>query len=194
VNDPSFIEQLYSQSPKQRRERYWTFLQTLSLPGSILATKDHDLHRKRRAVLNPFFSQQNVRRLEPVINDTLVTLLNRMDVWAERGEPVQMNAPFKAATKDVIQGYAFGEGQKFLEMEDCRAGFFEVLSAGPITHLGTYFLWLATLMTMIPPTIMTALIPQVGIFVTYVKVNQTHAGKFLPGSMADRNPGTDGTN
>lgn len=126
INDPAFIEKVYSQSPKHRRERYWTVLRTFQADGSILATRDHDLHRKRRAVLNPFFSQQNVRRLEPVINDTLANLFHRMDGWAKAGAPVRMNVAFRAATKDIIQAYAFGEGDKCLDKEDCNTAFFDV--------------------------------------------------------------------
>jgi cytochrome P450 len=103
VNDPNFIEKIYTQSPKHRRERYKTIVQTLQAPGSMLASKDHDLHRRRRATLNPYFSQQNVRRLEPVINDTLANLLHRMDRWGQSAEVVHMNVPFRAAAKDVIQ-------------------------------------------------------------------------------------------
>ncbi|KAI1845769.1 hypothetical protein JX266_008134 [Neoarthrinium moseri] len=137
VNDPSSIEKLYPLSPKHRRERYKTILKTLQLPGSILATQDHDLHRKRRSVLNPFFSQQNVRRLEPIINDTLATLLRRMDRWAQRGDTVHLSAPFRAATKDIIQSYALGDSAKFLEMEDCNAPFFDVMGPSRVTHFGT---------------------------------------------------------
>ncbi|KAI1402050.1 cytochrome P450 [Hypoxylon fuscum] len=169
INDPAFIEKLYSQSPKHRRERYWTILQTLQADGSILATKDHDLHRKRRAVLNPYFSQQNVRRLEPVINDTLANLFYRMDGWAKAETPVRMNVALRAATKDIIQAYAFGEGDKCLDKEDCNTAFFDIMAPNPIAHLGTHFFWLATLMSNMPPKIMTALIPKVGVFISFVE-------------------------
>jgi hypothetical protein len=127
-NDPNFIDEWYSQSPKKRRERYKTVTQGMQAPGSMIATEDHDLHRKRRAVLNPYFSQQNVRRLEPIINDTLASMLHRMDGWAKTGVPTHMNVPFRAATQDIIQAYCFGAvGQKCLDMEDCNEAFFEVL-------------------------------------------------------------------
>lgn len=126
INDPAFIEKLYTQSPKHRREKYWTTLQTLYSLRSILATQDHDLHRRRRAALNPFFSQQNVRRLDPIISDTFANLLRRMGGWAVVGSPVRMSIPSRAAVKDVIQACAFGEGEKCLEMEDCSSGFFDL--------------------------------------------------------------------
>ncbi|KAH6886986.1 cytochrome P450 [Thelonectria olida] len=185
VNDPAFMEQLYSQSPKRRRERYRTILQTLQAPGSILATKDHDHHRRRRAVLNPYFSSQNVRRLSPVINDTLENLLRRMEGWAKAGEPVTMNRAYRAATKDVIQSYALGEGDKCLDMEDCNAAFFDVITPQRVCHLGTHVYWLAVLMANLPPALMIALLPRVGVFARFMiglneQVDQIRKAKELP--------------
>lgn len=173
VNDPNFIEKLYSQSPKHRRERYWTVLQTLQADGSMLATKDHDLHRRRRAVLNPYFSQQSVRKLEPIINQTLASLLHRMDGWARAGAPVKMNIAFRAATKDIIQAYAFGEGgEKSLETDDCNEDFFEPMRSHRVAHLGTHVFWLAFTMANLPPPIMIALVPRIGIFARFMQVRK----------------------
>lgn len=127
VNDPACIETIYSASPKHRRERHATVLNMMEAQGSVLATKDHAQHRRRRAVLNPYFSPANVRRLEPVINETLSDLLHRMEGWAREGRPVHMNNAYRAATKDIIQAYAFGGGQKCLDMDDCNAAFFDVM-------------------------------------------------------------------
>lgn len=170
-NDPEFIDVLYTQSPKHRRERYKTVIDPMNAPGSILATKDHDMHRKRRSILNPFFSKQNVRRLEPILNDTLETLLRRMDTWAAKGEPVRMSVPFRAATKDIIQTYAFGPGQKYLEMEDCNAEFFNALEPQRVCYLGTYFPRLCSFVASLPPEAVMWLNPRVGTFARFLIVS-----------------------
>ena len=139
----------------------------------MLATIDHDFHRKRRSVLNPYFSQQNVRRLEPIINDTLAALLHRMNGWAKAGAPIQMNIAFRAATKDIIQAYAFGEGQKCLDMEDCNIAFFGIVTPQRVVHLGTYIYWLAYTMAHLPPSITIALIPRVAVFARFVEVGSS---------------------
>jgi cytochrome P450 len=169
-NDPQFMDEIYTQSPKRRRERYKTVVQNMQAPGSMLATVDHDFHRKRRSALNPFFSQQNVRRLEPIINETLASLLRRMDGWAKTGSPTTMNRAFRAATKDVIQAYAFGEGAKCLDMADCNAGFFDIMTPQRVCHLGTYFYWPAYIMANLPPSITIALIPRVAVFAWFMQV------------------------
>lgn len=175
VNDPAFIEQLYSQSPKLRRERYKTVLNMLQSQGSILGTADHDMHRRRRAVLNPFFSQGNVRRLEPIINDTLFNLFRRMDGWAREGRPVGFNDPLRAATKDIIEAYAFGDGgPKYLDMEDCNKAFFDVVGPQPISHLATHAVWITKLMQSLPPAVMMRLIPRITTFAEFVQGLHSH--------------------
>ena len=77
VNDPKFMDQLFAGSGK-RREKYQTTLNAILAPGSVLATKEHDLHRRRRAAVNPFFSKLSVRRVEPTIQRTLSKLISRM--------------------------------------------------------------------------------------------------------------------
>lgn len=177
VDDPAFAEAMYTQSPRQRRGRYKTTLQIMQAPGSILATRDHDLHRRRRAVLGPFFSQQNVRRLvEPVVNDALANLLRRMEGWGREGaKPVRLNRPFRAATADIINAYALGAAgggarMRCLDMEDCIAAFFDVMTPQRVVHLGTHVYWLAVLMANIAPSIMTTLFPRIGVFATFMQV------------------------
>ena len=186
VNDPYFIEELYSQSPKRRRERFHTIIKTLLAPGSILSTQDHDLHRHRRAALNPYFSRQNVRRLEPVINGTLENLFRRMSGWAKDGHPVRMNVAFRAATKDVIVEYAFGGGEKCLDMSDCNGAFFDVMAPQRLTHLGTHVYWFFKLMAGLPPAIMTVLVPKVGVFARFMQVCKCGTISFSPCEYCDK--------
>ena len=171
VNDPSFVDKLYSQSPTLRRERGDTVMNFFMEQKSVLSTRDHDLHRRRRAVLSKFFSQQNVRRLTPVITETLGDLLQRMDGWAKGGKPIVINAAFQAATKDVIQSYALGEGSKCLHMDDCNASFFAVMNQGRGVHVTSHFHWLSVLMAKLPPRILVALSPSVMAFITFVEVS-----------------------
>ncbi|KAJ4244772.1 hypothetical protein NW762_014349 [Fusarium torreyae] len=171
VNDPAFIDKWYTQSPKHRREKAYTITQCVLAPGSIIATEDHDLHRARRTVLNPYFSSQNVMRLVPAINDTLLNLLRRMDGWAMEGRPVTLNPAYRAATKDVIQLYCFGEGEKCLDMDDCNAAFFDVIQPHPVMHMGTYAYWLAKLMADLPPSLMLVFVPRIAVFATFIRAS-----------------------
>ncbi|TVY90100.1 Cytochrome P450 monooxygenase [Lachnellula willkommii] len=64
VNDVGFLETIYAPS-MFHRDKYGYILRTLRIPGAIGAIVRHDVHRKRREVLGPFFSKRNVLHLEP---------------------------------------------------------------------------------------------------------------------------------
>lgn len=175
INDPKFISELYSQSPKKRRERHSFFTRMMSLEGSMLATPDHDLHRKRRAVLNPFFSQQKVLALEPVLHQSLINLLHRMDGWAKEEKPVKMVDALRAMTKDIIHTYCFGDGPKFLEMEDLNVPFFKVLDPSGAVHLRPYAQWLTDAFESIPPSLIVKIMPRVAGFVELSQVRHAQS-------------------
>lgn len=169
VNDPDYIEQIYTRAQGSRREKYKTTLRLLRTPGAILGTKDHDLHRSRRAVLNPFFSMQNVRRLEPIIQQTLLNLFSRLEKWGHMDVPAPMNTAYKATTKDIIHAYAFGDGEKCLEMDDLNEAFFESMAPVWTNHLGTYFPIIIEIMNILPPRLVTMIMPRVAFFVRFVQ-------------------------
>lgn len=177
VNDPSFVDELYpAQSPSQPRERPWTILNLFVDHYSSMATGPHDLHRRRRAVLSKFFSQRNVRALMGVINTTLADLLTRMEAVAqgEEGEGVLTMSPaLRAATKDVIQLYAFGDGDKCLDAEDFNDAMFRVLSPERAVHVGVHLHWLPQAMSKLPENVLKKIDPHLIAFIDWLKVSAT---------------------
>ncbi|CAG9997061.1 unnamed protein product [Clonostachys byssicola] len=169
VNDPAFIEKLYTLAPNVRRERGWPVLNMFGNDKAMLPTRDHDLHRRRRAVISRYFSQQNVRRLVPFINDTLGDLLERFDKWAEAGDVIKISMPYRAATKDVIQSYAFGEGEKCLSMPDCNAAFFAIIETNRLVHISVHLPAMMAVVNNLPEKVAKVLIPTVGSFIQFLK-------------------------
>ncbi|KAJ5710309.1 Cytochrome P450 monooxygenase sdnE [Penicillium malachiteum] len=169
VNDPSFIRTLYSGSPKNHREQAQTVLNMFHTDESVMSTRGHTLHAQRRKVLAPFFSRQNVLLLAPGIQDTAKNLLRRTEGWAQTEDPVLLKPAFQAATKDVIQTYAFGEGERCLDMEDLNAAFFKTLNTGRGCHINVHFHWLAVLFTKLPPAVIFAISPNVLSFARFVE-------------------------
>ena len=170
VNDPSYINQIYTPASGSRREKYSTTLNAIQAEGSGLGTRDHDLHRRRRTVLNPYFSMQNVRRLEPVIQETFRNLLRRMEGWAQVGTPVPLNMAFKATTKDIITAYALGQDEKCLDMEDLNAPFFNSIAPVRENHIGTYMYYVSKVLQSMPPFLIIKLVPKVTNFVHFMQV------------------------
>jgi len=95
VSDPDFYEILYA-GPGKRRERWKWHAAGLGIPGSMLGTLDYDLHRKRRMAVSGFFSTQSARRLQPVIQERVDTLVSRLISFKGSDKVVPMNLAYAA--------------------------------------------------------------------------------------------------
>lgn len=71
---------------KLTREHGWN-LKT----ESIVATNDHDLHKLRRSAVGPFFSTQNTRALQPVIEERVDALMARLREHGKTNKGIPLN-------------------------------------------------------------------------------------------------------
>jgi hypothetical protein len=60
VSDPDFYDVLYG----GKRDKYPWSTDVMEVRGAMFTTVEHDLHRRRRAPLAPFFSASAIRRYE----------------------------------------------------------------------------------------------------------------------------------
>ena len=140
----------------------WKCLLKIELvPDSTVATIPHDLHRSRRAAINPYFSKASIRRLEPVITETFDYLSQRLDNFAKSGKIVPLNLVYKATTMDIITRYCFGESAHFLEQDDFNAPFFEgIVKLLDLAWWITHIAWFGPLLKSIPLSLQSILMPR----------------------------------
>jgi hypothetical protein len=98
IGDPDFYSEVYASHPR-RREKWRFFTKQFGADDSALATIDHDHHRLRRGAVAPFFSTQSVRLLQPVIEERVDALLERLR--GLRGV-VDLMYPFSAFTNGEL--------------------------------------------------------------------------------------------
>ncbi|OBT77934.1 hypothetical protein VF21_04356 [Pseudogymnoascus sp. 05NY08] len=119
ISDPEFYDEVYASSASNRkRNKYPLFYGSFGMDYSMFATIDHDLHKYRRAALNPFFSQQNVRKLQPVIQERVSTMLERIRDFKESEAVLNVSWLYAAFTSDVVMQYAFARSDHRLERPD----------------------------------------------------------------------------
>ncbi len=125
-----------------------------------MGTIPHELHRKRRAALNPYFSKASIRRLEPVVQETIEKLLKRFNMYTKTGDIMPLNLAYKATTNDIIAAYCFGVNVDYLNMDNYNRPFFEAVAAwqGMLWWI-VYIPWLGNLMNSIPAPFMDLLMP-----------------------------------
>jgi hypothetical protein len=144
----------------------------LNASPTALATQKHDLHKARRAALNPFFSKQNLRLLEPSIAEVLDHMFQRLDQHLGTGMPVNMNLLYSAATHDIISDYAFGQGFVCFNKQDLNKPYFDAYHELILNwHMGCYFPWIGNLMRRLPPYIVTLLMPPARYYINMIDVS-----------------------
>ncbi|CZR60166.1 related to trichodiene oxygenase [cytochrome P450] [Phialocephala subalpina] len=100
VNDVDFLDTVYAPS-SSRREKYEYQLRTLRVPGGVGASVSHEIHRKRREALSPFFSKRNVLHLEPLITKKVNQLCEVITQHAVAKTPVNLSDVFFAFSNEL---------------------------------------------------------------------------------------------
>ncbi|MCJ1348128.1 hypothetical protein MMC31_006359, partial [Peltigera leucophlebia] len=117
IHDPDFYDKLYV-SGSVRRTELQQFCKGIDIDGSHFLTTDHDLHRRRRKPLEPFFSRLGVKRLEPMIVEAVSKLIGRFEKLKGIGTVIRLDHAFSAFSADVIGNLCCVERASFLDNEN----------------------------------------------------------------------------
>lgn len=159
VNDFSFYPTLYTGYSERRDKWFWS-MKMFGNTKATFTTIPHDLHRRRRAALNPSFSKAAVTRLEPEIRHLVNQLCRRIEEFKGTGQPVDLGLAFAALTADVVTKYSFGNCYKCLEAPDFNPLLYKAIQANTqTTPLAKQFGWMIPLSRSMPHWMVQALNP-----------------------------------
>ncbi|KAI0911296.1 cytochrome P450 [Ustulina deusta] len=150
VNDPNFYSVLYA-GARENREKVFKNTRQFGMPDSILFSVPQKLHRMRRAILNPFFSKASVYKLEPVIQDKVDQMLERMQQFRVSRQPIPLFEMFAAYSNDVVMEYAFARSDRRLAQPDFDPVLLNALvSASEMAHWMLHFNWVFRILQSLP--------------------------------------------
>lgn len=113
IHDPQYFSSVYAGNGR-RINKEPTAVAGYTFPHSSIATIDHDLHRKRRAIVSPYFSKRAIAELEPIINERLNILCSRLGDMMAQGATVNLTSAFSAFTADVVTYHFYGSHPDYL--------------------------------------------------------------------------------
>ena len=129
-------------------------------PDAILATVDHDVHRRRRNAYDKYFSKQSIRNYSDVIQATVDKLCKRMRQISKSGNPVNLFYVYSAMTGDVVTGYCFPEAYGLLDEPDCGNDLHDMFASTiSNVHMLKHFPFLLPIMLGLPQRITAFLLP-----------------------------------
>ncbi|KAK6851687.1 hypothetical protein PG995_011812 [Apiospora arundinis] len=186
IRDPDYYDEIYAPSSKKRdKSAAWVTL--AGNTGSGFATVDHNLHRQRRAVLNPFFSKKSIADKEVQIREKVEHLCRRLaeaaavaETGGGEGEAgvVRLDVAFTALTMDIITDFAFGERTRLLDEPNFGLQWKEsLINLSANSTVLRQFPWLYPILTRIPLSLLQFLrSPAAGLMVwqRMVRANIEH--------------------
>ncbi|GAM40082.1 hypothetical protein TCE0_034r12149 [Talaromyces pinophilus] len=118
VSDPAFFGVIYRQEGHWNKYD-WSYNAFLA-PGSAICSADHNVHRRRRAPLNPLFSKATVAKRQNLINSQIMKLIDRIrDTDQSR---LNIGAALSALTRDIATEYILARNYHDLDKEDFSEG------------------------------------------------------------------------
>ncbi|KAL2051590.1 hypothetical protein ABVK25_008252 [Lepraria finkii] len=154
IHDPAAYNEIYVTESKRRTENYHHFCKGIDLDGSHVLTVDHDLHRKRRKPLEPFFSRLGVLRLEPIIIQLVEKFVARLEALKGSNTIIRLDHAFSALSGDVVGKLCCEDKEDFLDSPEFASWLYDLLHIG-ITSIPllTGFPLLIQIATKIPENI-----------------------------------------
>jgi len=157
--------------------KFWKsphFYGSWGLNTAAVTTLRNEVHRVRRAAINPLFSRKVVLDLEGIVQSKVQKLCQRLSETLRVGKPMDLHHGFRAVSVDVITDYAFDNCYNLLDRPSLGAEFFAVIRGM------TPALWIfQQLSTMLPPWLMLRMSPESAGFVQFQLVNAAYPNHFL---------------
>ncbi|KAF3479504.1 uncharacterized protein GIQ15_06480 [Arthroderma uncinatum] len=119
IHDPEYYSTVYAGGGRKVNKEI-SSVAGYTFPQSSLSTIDHDLHRRRRAVIGAYFSQRAIMDMEPFINERLDTLCSSLEKTIGRGVHADLTWATAAFTADVILYHFYGSHPNFLDNKDFK--------------------------------------------------------------------------
>ena len=141
-------------------------------PYAAFSTPEHEIHKRRRAAISPFFSKKRIFQHSNAIRKQVEKLCHRLSVdFKDQPRPLLLKNAFTSYAADVITQYTFGKSYGFLDDPDFQSEFILAIQGfKAIGHLCNQFPWLARLLANLPDKLVQIVQPSMATVIEFQKV------------------------
>lgn len=166
IHDPDFFDDLYTL--KLEKWSWWT--RGFAVPSAGGMTVEHELHRKRRGALNPFFSKASIVANIPVIQEKLSIMCSRLDKIAGSREVLDLEAVLLAVTTDVLTQCSYGWTYDYIQNPEWAMRWKLVNTGGRASAaIVRSFPLIGKIVRSMPLSVAIRLVPPVGFMKSWMK-------------------------
>ena len=100
ISDPLYYDTLYASSASgEKRDKWEWSVKQFGVPEATSSTIRHEHHRARRAAVSRYFSTASVRKLQPIVEERVRQLIERIRGFKDTdGKVLKVNHLFAAFT------------------------------------------------------------------------------------------------
>ncbi|KAL8688131.1 MAG: hypothetical protein Q9218_005875, partial [Villophora microphyllina] len=147
INDPDFYDEVYVSARTNMSCKVAMF----GTPHSLLATIEHDVHRRRRNAYASYFSKQSINRYSGVIQEAVKKVCTRFEEHRMKGEKINLMHAYCAMAGDVVSGYCFPKSYGLLDQPNFAPDYHDLwISILSNSHVLKQFPWIFPLMLSFP--------------------------------------------
>jgi cytochrome P450 len=166
IHDPDFFDDLYGL--KLDKWAWWT--RGFAVPTAGGMTVEHEVHRKRRGALNPFFSKASIVANVPVIQEKLAVVCDRLDRVAGSREVLDLESVYLALTTDVLTQCSYGWTYDYIHRPDWAMTWKLVNTGGRASAaIVRSFPLIGMIVRSMPVSVAVKLVPPVGFMKSWMQ-------------------------
>ncbi|OTB01690.1 hypothetical protein M426DRAFT_75079 [Hypoxylon sp. CI-4A] len=155
IDDPDFVDSIYAPGVGHKRDKDFQKVKALGINTSIGGAVAHDLHRRRRDALNPWFSHRQILiKLVSKLEHKIRQLEDGFVRAQQSGEVINLSDVYFGLASDIVNDYCFGHDENLLGdvalAHTRRENVNGVLRA---VKFNLNFSWVRELMRKLPPSV-----------------------------------------
>ncbi|KAI0116202.1 putative cytochrome P450 [Hypoxylon sp. NC0597] len=165
IADSNFYDKVYVSGNTRRTQGYSQFASGIGFEGTFFLSHTHELHRRRRKPVEPYFSRLGVTKLEPLIHEAVDKLIKRFQSFGGTGRIVRLDHAMLAFSGDVIGHVCVENPAELIDDEDFSPAWYDLQhSMIKCIPLFTQFPWIIYLVRCIPSWVLLWLDPKAECF------------------------------
>lgn len=171
IQDSDFFHTFFS--PFHKLNKVKRVQKRFRIPEAGFVAANHEIHRSRRAALNPYFSTRRVALQSPSIQNRMNRLCDRLQgEYAGSGRVLKMDHMWGCLASDIVVEYCLNRTYRFIESPDFRASFVDAMyDLMDGIHVGSQFPWIISLIDSLPDSLVKILQPGMATVLAFHKVS-----------------------
>ncbi|KAL5402290.1 hypothetical protein PMIN03_010802 [Paraphaeosphaeria minitans] len=127
IHDPEFYNSLNVSGSVRKTDNFEGFARGIDFDDTHFLSTSHDLHRRRRKPLEPFFSRAGVTKLEPMVGEVAKRFVRRLDSFRGTDQVIRLDHAYVALAADVVGKICFESNSNMIDEPTFGVEWYNVL-------------------------------------------------------------------